>query len=295
MKAEPLVGTGPMVDGARWPEPLSAAEWDRRFPGLLDGAGIVVGAVANVIMQLSHPAVGHGVVESRVESGKLFRHPVKRIRTTLTYLAVALVGTREEKLAYRSAITKVHALVRSDERSPVKYSGLDPELQLWVGACLYWGYVDAWIRLRGRPSEETLDAVYKEMAPLATTLQVRPEMWPENRQAFEQYWQKSLREIHIDDEVRNYLTALVDLKFASQLTRLCLAPLTRLIASGVLPPEVREQMRFTWTPAREWTFDFLLGLGSLLNRILPRVIRQAHVYGVMAAFRFRLRRSMPLL
>ena len=36
---------------------------------------------ANVIMQLSWPPVGHGVVESKVDSGNLLKHPWKRART----------------------------------------------------------------------------------------------------------------------------------------------------------------------------------------------------------------------
>lgn len=33
--------------------------------------------------------MGYGVVESTVESGNVFRHPIERNRTTSTYLAVA--------------------------------------------------------------------------------------------------------------------------------------------------------------------------------------------------------------
>ena len=52
------------------------------------GVGLLVGA-ANVIMQLARPGVGYGVLESRVESGRVDLHPIKRARTTFTYLAVA--------------------------------------------------------------------------------------------------------------------------------------------------------------------------------------------------------------
>lgn len=122
---------------------------DQQFPGMLDGIQILSGA-ANVIMQLSYPGVGYGVVESRVHSGHVFRHPIKRARTTFTYLAVALLGTPEEKLAYRKAVNGVHAQVYSTEQSPVKYHALDPKLQLWVAACLYVGFADVNRQLGGR-------------------------------------------------------------------------------------------------------------------------------------------------
>ena len=52
------------------------------------GVGLLAGP-ANVIMQLARPGVGYGVMESRVESGRADRHPIKRARTTFTYIAVA--------------------------------------------------------------------------------------------------------------------------------------------------------------------------------------------------------------
>jgi uncharacterized protein (DUF2236 family) len=58
------------------------ADFEDGIPGIALLAG-----PANVIMQLSHPSVGYGVKESRVESGRIDRHPIKRARTTFTYLA----------------------------------------------------------------------------------------------------------------------------------------------------------------------------------------------------------------
>lgn len=46
------------------------------------GVALLAGP-ANVIMELAMPGVGYGVLESRVESGRLDRHPIKRARTTL--------------------------------------------------------------------------------------------------------------------------------------------------------------------------------------------------------------------
>ena len=82
------------------------------------GVGLLAGP-ANVIMQLARPGVGYGVMESRVESGRVDRHPIKRARTTFTYLAVAAHGTDEQKAAYRRAVNGAHAQVYSTDESPV--------------------------------------------------------------------------------------------------------------------------------------------------------------------------------
>ena len=58
----------------------------------LMGMALLLGP-ANVIMQLARPGVGYGVLESRVKRGRIDLHPIKRARTTFTYLAVALAGT----------------------------------------------------------------------------------------------------------------------------------------------------------------------------------------------------------
>ena len=52
---------------------------------------------ANVIMQLSAPPVGYGVLESPVDSGNVYKHPFKRARTTGTYLAAATIGTDNDR------------------------------------------------------------------------------------------------------------------------------------------------------------------------------------------------------
>src|SRR5947209_11018649 len=57
---------------------------------LLNPAAVLLPA-ANVIMQLSRPGVGYGVVESPVDSGNVYKHPFKRARTTGTYLSVATI------------------------------------------------------------------------------------------------------------------------------------------------------------------------------------------------------------
>src|SRR3989442_6086019 len=84
----------------------------------LDGVAAFVGGTANVIMQLSTLPVGYGVLESTVDSGKVMLHPIKRLRTTLTYLAVAMLGTDDERDAYRDAVNLSHRSVRSTSASP---------------------------------------------------------------------------------------------------------------------------------------------------------------------------------
>src|SRR5581483_8759409 len=83
-----------------------------RLADLLNPAAVLLPA-ANVIMQLSLPGVGYGVLESPVDSGNVYKHPFKRARTTGTYLAVATIGTESDRELIRAAVDTVHREVRS--------------------------------------------------------------------------------------------------------------------------------------------------------------------------------------
>ena len=56
---------------------------------------------ANVIMQLSWPGVGYAVAESAVHTGSLPKHPWKRARTTLQYVAVILAPVLRDAMGLR--------------------------------------------------------------------------------------------------------------------------------------------------------------------------------------------------
>jgi len=277
-----------------WPKPLTPKEWDRLFPGILDAIPVIGGA-ANVVMQLARPGVGYGVMESKVDSGNIFKNPFKRARTTFTYLAVALLGTTEEKLAYRKAVNRSHAQVKSTESSPVQYRAFDPELQMWVAACLFWGLLDSMQKFRRTLSPEQEQALFHYAQPLATTLQVRPDMWPKNKQEFDAYWNREMDKIHIDDAVRGFLNALIDLKFLPPAIRKFAGPIHRFMTTGFLPPKIRDEMQLQWGPQQQRAFDRIILITAALNRALPRVVRQAPLFGVMWDFRRRLRKHLPLV
>src|SRR5437879_1829568 len=83
----------------------------------ISGLGANAAGVSNVVMQLSWPAVGYGVKDSKVHSGSAMKHPVKRARTTFTFLAVSLLGDETDQRVFRKAVNGQHAQVRSDADS----------------------------------------------------------------------------------------------------------------------------------------------------------------------------------
>ncbi|ADJ50051.1 hypothetical protein AMES_8226 [Amycolatopsis mediterranei S699] len=252
------------------------------------GAGLLAGS-ANVIMQLSRAPVGHGVLESRVDSGNLFRHPVKRTRTTLTYLAVATMGTDAERAAFRKGVNRAHAQVHSTASSPVAYDAFDTDLQLWVAACLYKGIEDVLLAFGGGEPER----FYAGAAALGTTLQVPPERWPGDRAAFEEYWAGELAEVCIDDAVRRYLTRIVDLEFLPPVVAGPGRRFHRFVTTGFLPQRFRDEMRLPWTAADQRRFEALLAALGLVVRVLPGPLRRFPFNACLADLRWRLRTGRP--
>jgi uncharacterized protein (DUF2236 family) len=264
----------------------------------LMGVALLAGP-ANVIMELSRPGVGHGVRESRVESGRIDRHPIKRARTTFTYLAVANNGTDEQKAAFRRAVNGAHAQVYSTDESPVKYHAFDKDLQLWVAACLYKGAVDVYRLFVGELDDETADRHYAEGMTLGTTLQVPAAMWPADRAAFDEYWQRSLDQVHIDDTVREYLFPIaagrvrgVKLPVAVQCR---LDAFNLLITTGFLPQRFRDEMKLPWNAGHQRRFDRLMGVLRTATRLMPRFVRQFPFNVLLKDLDWRIRTGRPLV
>ena len=273
----------------------------RRAVGIDDGLmGVaLLAGPANVIMQLALPGVGYGVMESRVESGRVDRHPIKRARTTFTYLAVATNGSDEQKAAFRRAVNRAHAQVYSTADSPVAYNAFDPDLQLWVGACLYRGAVDVYRLFIGEMDDETAERHYREGMALGTTLQVPPDSWPPDRAAFDRYWQESLAKVHIDDAVREYLYPIAaarvrGVKLPGRLQRWS-DGFALLITTGFLPQRFRDEMRLPWDPTRQRWFDRLMAMLRVVNKLMPRFIRQFPFNVLLKDLDRRIRTGRPLV
>ena len=122
---------------------MSVGELDDLDTTLLgQGASIftALSGTANVVMQLSRPEIGYGVKDSQVVEGSLFGNPRRRRRTTVGLLAVAVLGTagraggvpdRRQRVPCPGAATGAPAY------------RFDPELQRWVGACIYKGFEES--------------------------------------------------------------------------------------------------------------------------------------------------------
>ncbi len=250
-------------------DPVARALIEESLSGMALGA-----AGANVIMQLSQLPVGHGVAKSRVASGRIHDHPIKRTRTTVAYLAIALLGTEEERAAMRREVDRQHRQVHSLPGDPVAYNAMSRDLQLWVAACLYRGVLDV-EEVRGIDrDDDPAERIYRYCSRLATTLQVAPEQWPADRAAFAEYWEANVARIEMDDLTRTYLQGIARADFLGAPWKWLVGPLVQLQTVGFLPPEFRAELGLPWTARHQRIFDGMMKAWVAVDRRLPGPIRR---------------------
>jgi len=273
----------------------------RELRDLLTTVGLTNG-VANIIMQLSLPPVGHGVSESRVGSGSPRRYPLKRARTTGQYLALAVMGSEDDRDVMRTAIAGVHNHVHSTEQSPVRYSGNSRELQVWVAMCLFRFFLDQYTLVHGELDEATLDELVRAAEPLATGVNVRPAEWPQTWAEYVRRWDAMLPGLSIDPVVHHEFVTLSDLSFLGEawgpighlLARIGARPY-RFMTRATLPSEFRDMMGWDWTAADQRRLQRVLKVLRVVDTVInPHAMQTGYRLQVLD-FRIRRRLGLPVL
>jgi uncharacterized protein (DUF2236 family) len=230
-----------------------------------------------------------------VDSGRVDLHPMKRLRTTLGYVVIAMVGTAAERAAMRREVSRSHAAVHSFPGDGLTYDAFDPDLQLWVAACLYRGLEMINRLVYGPPDEETADLLYHHCARFGTTLQVSDQMWPASREAFERYWADSLASIEMDGITRPYLRGVARLGFLPAPIGLVLGPAHEFLVAGFLPEQFRAQLGLSWGPHRQAAFDRLTAAAGRVTRLLPPAARQFPLNLYLWDSRCRIEAGRPIV
>ena len=195
----------------------------------------------------------------------LFRshRPVERLRNTLTYAYVVVLGSRED-------VAKVSAHVGRAHR-PVQGAS-DAALQLWVAATLYETAVLVHDRVFGATEGPLADELYDDYAALGTSLAMPVESWPASRAAFHDYFEGRLQALDVGDDARQIAHDLFAPVTAPLWLRAGL-PLGRLLTADLLPASLRDAYGFEWTPRDQRRADRWWGVIRLLARITPHRLR----------------------
>lgn len=239
---------------------------DRALLARMAPEGILVsGGLRAILLQIAHPGVGAGVAAH----SNFSERPLDRLRTTLTYVYAISVGTPQEAEQVSRIVNAVHKRVRGHG-----YSADDPELQLWVAATLYDTGSMVYERIFGPLPEDEAEEAYQQHALLATSLRVPRDMWPADRAAFADYWQKTVDTIEVTEDA---LRVAADLLYPRNVPVAMRAgmPLMRFLTTAWLPPRLRTAYGLEWGAGRQRAYERLMDLAALTYPRTPRIIRHA--------------------
>jgi uncharacterized protein (DUF2236 family) len=227
---------------------------------------VLFGGARAVLMQAAHPLV----IVGAPETGFYERNPWRRLQRTLILTYTITFGTKAEADAAAERINDIHARIKGvDPVTGLAYDALDPELLLYVHACL----VDSALLFEeltvGRLDDAGRQRFHEEQMLAAEMVRVPREIIPATVDELRAY----LREVESSGILRasdaaQKVAALFDDPPREAEWRPVLKGVSRL-AFGTLPEPVRELYGIALTPARRAamaaTFPAIRALRPLLR------------------------------
>jgi uncharacterized protein (DUF2236 family) len=227
---------------------------------------VLFGGARAVLMQAAHPLV----IAGARESGFYERNPWRRLERTLVLTYTITFGTRAEADAAAERINEVHARVSGvDEVTGLPYDGLDPELLLYVHACL----VDSALLFErltvGRLGDEGRQRFHEEQMLAAEMVRIPrgliPPTVPELHAHLRAVVDSGL--LRVSDASRR-VAALFHHPPREAEWRPVLKAVSRL-AFWTLPPELRRMYGVELGPSRRHAMAAALAATRALRPLLP--------------------------
>lgn len=199
---------------------------------------VLFGGARALLMQAAHPLL----MASARDAGFYKKNPWRRLERTLQLTYAMTFGTVEEANRAADHINEIHRSVQGvDEVTGLPYDALDPDLLLWVHACL----VDSALLFErltvGRLHDEGRQRFHEEQMVVAEMLGLPPERIPPTVPELTAYIDTMVqsRELQVTDAAREFL-----ILFADPPRDAAWRPVLRLVAwwaFATLPPPLAEQ------------------------------------------------------
>ena len=226
---------------------------------------VLFGGARAVLMQAAHPLVIAGARETRFYE----RNPWRRLQRTLLLTYTLTFGTRAEADAAARQINDVHARIKGvDEVTGLPYDALDPDLLLYVHACLVESALLFERLTIGRLDAAGRQRFHEEQMLAAEMMLVPRSLIPPTVGGLRAYLRhiESSGLLRVSDSARKVAELFDDPPREAE-WRPVLKGVSRL-AFGTLPPAVRKLYGIELTPARRTamraTFATLRGAHPVL-------------------------------
>jgi uncharacterized protein (DUF2236 family) len=237
---------------------------------------VLFGGARALLMQAAHPLV----IAGARESGFYRRDPWRRLQRTLMLTYALTFGTRQDAEQAAAQINAVHRSVRGvDHVTGKPYDAFDPDLLLWVHACL----VDSALLFErytvGRLDDSGRQRFHEEQMVAAELLHLPRAAIPPTVADLRRY---------IDDVVASDDLVVTDAArevadmFRRPPPNAEWRPVLRAVAwwaFGSLPPGLRDRYGVSWNPLKEAAMQANLRAVRYLRPAIPprfRYILPAH-------------------
>ena len=227
---------------------------------------VLFGGARAVLMQAAHPLV----IAGARETGFYERNPWRRLERTLVLTYTITFGSKAQADAAAERINGVHARVKGvDPVTGLPYDGLDPELLLYVHACLVESALLFEALTVGTLDAPGRQAFHEEQMLAAEMVRIPRAMIPPTVPELRAYLRTVNRSgiLRASDSAMRVAALFHDPPPEAR-WRPVLKGVSRL-AFGTLPPELRRLYGVEIGPARRQLMRATFGATRLLRPLLP--------------------------
>jgi uncharacterized protein (DUF2236 family) len=209
-----------------------------------DLAGMMVGGITALLMQMLHPGALAGVWDH-----SNFRHDMTgRLKRTAHFIAGTTYGDRAEAQGYIDRVRAIHARVVGTLPDGTPYAADDPDLLTWVHVAEVSAFLAGYLRYVDPsfpPAEQ--DRYYRETAEIARRLGATDV--PQSRAEVAAYFQRMRPQLRYDHRTREVAQALLSQRAPSAAAAPAMA-LAFDAAKDLLPDWAAQMHGFRLSPPR---------------------------------------------
>jgi uncharacterized protein (DUF2236 family) len=233
-------------------------------------AVLLLGAGRALLLQIAHPLVAAGVADH----SSFVADPWGRLRRTLDTSYALVFGGEEGARVAVQRMDAVHRRVHGSLKDSVgrfaagtPYDALDPGLRLWVHATLIDTSLRVYPRFVRPLSRAEEAAYYQDSREIARLVGIPESVVPPTLDDFRAYVARTLAgDVAVGPTARALARHIFHPPGAAGLASV--GALLEPITAGLLPPEVRRQYGYAWSPARE---RVLAAFAASVRGALPAV------------------------
>jgi len=217
-------------------------------------SAVALAGPRTLLMQAAHPVAFAGFF---AHTGAL-DDPYARLERTVRVLGLIGFGDKAEAQKSTARVRAMHSRIHGELTEPAgrfpagtPYSAEDPDLLLWILACMADSALVVYERYVRSLSRNERDAFWQDYKVVGREFGLRVRDMPRTIEDFDAYMAGMVEgdELFVTPEARELAVQIV-MRPPVPLPARPVLELANFVTVGLLPPRVREIYGFSWDPAR---------------------------------------------